>query len=116
AFAVSSGIDSRIILDATGAEKLLGRGDMLFHPNGAAKPSRLQCAFVSDEEVERVVEYFKSREKAPVFDQQVVESMAAIEKGGPAGGAFGVGKQEDELLGEAVRVVVENGQASISMI
>lgn len=116
AFAVSSGIDSRIILDTMGAEKLLGRGDMLFHPNGAAKPSRLQCAFVSDEEVERVVDYFKKRKKKPVFDQQIVDSVTAIEKGGPSGGAFGEGKQEDELLGEAVRTVIENGQASISMI
>lgn len=116
AFAVSSGIDSRIILDAMGAEKLLGRGDMLFHPNGAAKPSRLQCAFVSDEEVERIVDYFKKRKTKPVFDQQIVDSVTAIEKGGPSGGVFGEGKQEDELLGEAVRTVIENGQASISMI
>jgi S-DNA-T family DNA segregation ATPase FtsK/SpoIIIE len=113
---VSSGIDSRIILDAMGAEKLLGRGDMLFHPNGAAKPSRLQCAFVSDEEVERIVDYFKKRKTKPVFDQQIVDSVTAIEKGGPSGGVFGEGKQEDELLGEAVRTVIENGQASISMI
>ena len=116
AFAVSSGIDSRIILDTMGAEKLLGRGDMLFQPNGAAKPSRLQCAFVSDEEVERIVDYFKKRKKKPVFDQEIVDSVTAIEKGGPSGGAFGEGKQEDELLGEAVRTVIENGQASISMI
>ena len=116
AFAVSSGIDSRIILDTMGAEKLLGRGDMLFHPNGAAKPMRLQCAFVSDEEVERVIEYFKMRKKTPEFDQNIVDSVTAIEKGGPSGGVFGEGKQEDELLGEAVRIVMEIGQASISMI
>ena len=116
AFAVSSGTDSRIILDTMGAEKLLGRGDMLFHPNGAAKPTRLQCAFISDKEVEKVVDYFKKRKKLPEFDKEIVESVAAIEKSGPSGGAFGEGKQEDELLGEAVRIVLDNGQASISMI
>ena len=116
AFAVSSGIDSRIILDMTGAEKLLGRGDMLFHPNGAGKPTRLQCAFVSDEEVERVVEFFKKSSPQPAFDEQVVKDLSNATKGGPSGGAFGEGKQEDDLLGEAVRVVLESGQASISMI
>lgn len=114
AFAVSSAIDSRIILDATGAEKLLGRGDMLFHPNGAGKPTRLQCAFVSDEEVERVMSHFKTEEKA--FDHSVVQAINDEAKGGAQGGVFGEGKQEDELLGEAVRIVIENGQASISMI
>ena len=116
AFAVSSGIDSRIILDATGAEKLLGRGDMLFHPNGSNKPIRLQCAFVSDEEVERVVRHFAGQQLQPQFDEQVVSDLANAAKGGPAGGAFGEGKQEDDLLGEALRVVLESGQASISMI
>lgn len=114
AFAVSSAIDSRIILDATGAEKLLGRGDMLFHPNGAGKPTRLQCAYVSDEEVERVMSHFKKNETQ--FDDSVLQSINEEAKGGAQGGVFGEGKQEDELLGEAVRIVLENGQASISMI
>lgn len=114
AFAVSSAIDSRIILDATGAEKLLGRGDMLFHPNGAGKPTRLQCAYVSDEEVERVMSGFKKTETK--FAEDVISEINNEAKGGPQGGVFGEGKQEDELLGEAVRVVMENGQASISMI
>ena len=116
AFAVSSSIDSRIILDATGAEKLLGRGDMLFHPNGAGKPTRLQCAYVSDEEVERIVEHFRSSAPAPTFDEEVVRNLDDSAAGGPKGGVFGEGKQEDDLLGEAVRIVLESGQASISMI
>ncbi len=114
AFAVSSAIDSRIILDATGAEKLLGRGDMLFHPNGAGKPTRLQCAYVSDEEVERVMSGFKKNDTQ--FSEAVLNEINDEAKGGPQGGVFGEGKQEDDLLGEAVRVVMENGQASISMI
>lgn len=114
AFAVSSAIDSRIILDATGAEKLLGRGDMLFHPNGAGKPTRLQCAYVSDEEVERVMSGFKKTDTK--FSEDVLSEINDEAKGGAQGGVFGEGKQEDELLGEAVRVVMENGQASISMI
>ena len=114
AFAVSSAVDSRIILDATGAEKLLGRGDMLFHPNGAGKPTRLQCAYVSDEEVERVMSGFKKTETQ--FSQDVLSEINEEAKGGAQGGVFGEGKQEDELLGEAVRIVMENGQASISMI
>ncbi len=114
AFAVSSAIDSRIILDATGAEKLLGRGDMLFHPNGAGKPTRLQCALIQDEEVERVMSGFKKEETQ--FSEDVISEINDEAKGGPQGGVFGEGKQEDDLLGEAVRVVMENGQASISMI
>ena len=112
AFAVSSAIDSRIILDSGGAEKLLGRGDMLFHPNGAGKAVRVQGAYVSDEEVERIVEHFKSQALTPEFDEQLIEEMDVEE--GP--GAQGNGKQEDDLLGEAVRIVLDSGQASISMI
>jgi S-DNA-T family DNA segregation ATPase FtsK/SpoIIIE len=116
AFAVSSATNSRIILDMGGAEKLLGHGDMLFHPDGSAKPTRLQCAYVSDEEVERIVAHFRAQTQHPVFDEQILEDVTKIEKSGPTGGAFGEGKQEDELLGEAVRVVLEHGQASTSMI
>ncbi|HRX57415.1 MAG TPA: DNA translocase FtsK [Eubacteriales bacterium] len=116
AFAVSSATNSRIILDMGGAEKLLGHGDMLFHPDGSAKPTRLQCAYVSDEEVERIVAHFRAQTQHPVFDEQILEDVTKMEKSGPSGGAFGEGKQEDELLGEAVRVVLEHGQASTSMI
>ena len=116
AFAVSSAIDSRIILDSTGAEKLLGRGDCLFHPNGAAKPTRLQAAFVSDEEVEAVVNDIKAQNGTePQYDKDVEQAMSGA-AGGAKGGVFGEGKQEDDLLGEAVRIVLDSGQASISMI
>ena len=115
AFAVSSAIDSRIILDSTGAEKLLGRGDCLFHPNGAAKPTRLQAAFVSDEEVEAVVNDIKAKNGGEQqFDSEAEQAMSG--GGGAKGGVFGEGKQEDDLLGEAVRIVLDSGQASISMI
>ena len=112
AFAVASAIDSRIILDSGGAEKLLGRGDMLFHPNGAGKPVRVQGAYVSDEEVERIVKHFQSQALAPEFDEQMMGEMDEEH----TTGAQGNGKQEDELLGEAVRIVLDSGQASISMI
>jgi S-DNA-T family DNA segregation ATPase FtsK/SpoIIIE len=115
AFAVNSATNSRIILDMGGAEKLLGHGDMLFHPDGSAKPTRLQCAYISDEEVERIVLYFKECSR-PTFDNQILSDVSTLEKSGATGGAFGEGKQEDELLGDAVRVVFEHGQASTSMI
>ena len=113
AFAVSSAIDSRIILDAAGAEKLLGRGDMLFHPNGSGKPTRVQGAFVSDEEVERIARHFQNQQLSPQFDESLIEDIESSQEGGPTQGN---GKQEDELLGEAVRIVLDSGQASISMI
>lgn len=116
AFAVSSATNSRIILDMGGAEKLLGHGDMLFHPDGSAKPTRLQCAFISDDEVERVVAHFRSQTQHPVFDEQILDDVSKIEKSGPSGGAFGEGKQEDDLLGDAVKIVLEHGQASTSML
>ena len=99
-----------------GAEKLLGHGDMLFHPDGSAKPTRLQCAYVSDDEVERIVAHFRTQTQHPNFDEQILEDVSKIEKSGPTGGVFGEGKQDDELLGPAVRVVLEYGQASTSMV
>ena len=116
AFAVSSATNSRIILDMGGAEKLLGHGDMLFHPDGSAKPTRLQCAFISDEEVERIVAHFRAHAARPTFSDQILDDVSSLEKSGATGGVFGEGKQEDDLLGEAVRVVFEHGQASTSMI
>ena len=98
-----------------GAEKLLGQGDMLFHPDGSAKPTRLQCSFISDEEVERVMLYFKERAR-PLFNEELISDISMLEKGGATGGAFGEGKQDDELLGEAVRTVFEHGQASTSVL
>lgn len=113
AFAVSNATDSRVILDAGGAEKLLGKGDMLFHANGASKPIRAQCSFVSDEEVEGIAEFFSQNKVGEVvYDQSVLSEITV--SSAPHG--QGNGKQEDDLLPDAVRVVIESGAASISMI
>ncbi|MBR5472868.1 MAG: DNA translocase FtsK [Clostridia bacterium] len=118
AFAVSSHIDSGTILDCAGAEKLLGRGDMLFRPVGANKPNRIQGCFVSDEEVERVVEFVKSGGNTSYDDNVMleIERQAAIEKqqrtGVPEEGA----NDDDPVLDEAIKVVVELGQASTSLL
>ena len=115
AFAVSNATDSRVILDSNGADKLLGRGDMLFHPNGAAKPTRAQGAFVGDEEVESVAEFFtKTTAQQPVFQTDMLAEITGM--GGGSTPGQGNGKQEDELLPDAVRLVIESGAASISMI
>ncbi len=118
AFAVSSQIDSRTILDTAGAEKLLGRGDMLFSPMGANKPKRVQGCFVSDEEVERVVEYVKKSAKAE-YDESVMEEIernatAEKQKKGVSDGEEG--DELDALFDEAVRIVVESGMASTSYL
>ncbi|MBO4847771.1 MAG: DNA translocase FtsK [Clostridia bacterium] len=112
AFAVSSAIDSRVILDAGGAEKLLGHGDMLFHPNGAAKPTRAQGAYVSDEEVENIMQFFVDNRIEIPQDNNVLDSIPDL----TASTGQGNGKQEDELLPDAVRIVMDSGSASISMI
>lgn len=117
AFAVASQIDSRTILDSAGAEKLLGRGDMLFAPGNSPKPSRLQGCFVSDSEVEAVVEYIKGDHTAD-YDENVtieIERHAAIEKKQRTGLAED-GPDDDPMLEEAIRVVVECGQASTSLL
>ena len=117
AFAVSSQIDSRTILDSAGAEKLLGRGDMLFSPVGSTKPNRIQGCFVSDEEVEAVVEYIKGDHSADYDDDVMVEieRQAAVEKKQKTG-LKEDGPDEDPMLNDAIRVVVENGQASTSLL
>ncbi len=113
AFAVSNATDSRVILDSSGADKLLGRGDMLFHPNGASKPTRAQGAYVGDEEVEAIAEFFtKTTSQQPVFKTDMLAEISS----GAASPGQGNGKQEDELLPDAVRLVIESGAASISMI
>ena len=117
AFAVSSHIDSRTILDTAGAEKLLGRGDMLFSPMGSNKPKRIQGCFVSEQEVERVVSFVKSGGSAEYDDNIMVEieRQAAIEKHNKTGLAEDA-PEGDAMLDEAIRVVVENGQASTSLL
>ncbi len=117
AFAVSSQVDSRTILDSAGAEKLLGRGDMLFSPVGSNKPNRIQGCFVSDDEVEKVVEFIKGDHTA-VYDDNVmveIERQAAVEKKQKTGLAED-GPDEDPMLQDAIKVVVENGMASTSLL
>lgn len=106
AFAVSSQIDSRTILDMGGAEKLLGRGDMLLYPVGMSKPIRVQGVFVSDKEVENLVTYLKEQ-AAPVYSEEVTDLPEEV--------AVDI-DLDDELLPEAAKLVIEGGQASISML
>ncbi len=119
AFAVSSQVDSRTILDSGGAEKLLGKGDMLFFPVGAAKPTRIQGCFVSDKEVEKVVAFIKGSQTAE-YDDQILEEIErqAEAAGKSAGGGSGGGgfDAQDEMLPAAIECVVETGQASTSLL
>ena len=121
AFAVASSLESRIILDTTGAEKLVGRGDMLYAPLGQGKPTRVQGCFISPEEIEQVVEFVKQTGEARYDDAviaKIEESLQEKEKGAkgaaPAGGD--ADEEGDELLPAAVEVVLETGQASVSML
>lgn len=109
AFAVSSQVDSRTILDCTGAEHLLGRGDMLYSPVGALKPQRVQGALVLDEEIKKVTEFWRAQ-GSPDY----VEAFLKAERIEPAGKVRG--GEEDELFWEAVKLVVEQGQASASTL
>lgn len=109
-FAVSSQIDSRTILDMAGAEKLLGKGDMLFNPIGASKPVRIQGAFISDDEVERLVEFLKNQGYAPEYE----ESITAIQEESSFVDDSDI--VEDELLYDAIEYVLDAGQASTSML
>lgn len=110
AFAVSSQVDSRTILDMAGAEKLLGQGDMLYYPSGAPKPIRLQGCFITDREVDAVTTYIKKKAPA-VYDEKAVEGMSK-ESANPIAGE----EETDDLLQRAVEIVVEYDQASISML
>lgn len=119
AFAVSSQVDSRTIIDVGGAEKLMGKGDMLFFPTGAIKPERIQGCFVSDSEVEKVVQYLKSDHKNE-YDEDVIneiERQAAKEKASKSGLAEDrVEDDGDPMLDDAIECVVEAGQASTSLL
>ena len=114
-FAVSSQVDSRTILDMAGAEKLLGKGDMLFYPAGAAKPTRVQGAFISDKEVEKVVDFVKANGEA-TYNDDILEQ---IEKANSTDKEIEEQENDDDtdpFLMEAIDVVVETGQASTSFI
>ncbi len=118
AFAVSSQVDSRTILDQVGAEKLLGKGDMLFFPAGEAKPIRVQGAFVSDEEVESIVEFIKSNGTA-TYSEDILESIENSNKTDKEKALEAEQSAEDDadpFLQEAINTVVETGQASTSFI
>ncbi len=116
AFAVSSQVDSRTILDMGGAEKLLGRGDMLYSPVGSSKPLRVQGCYVNEKEIERVVSFIKNGTKAEYDDEILdeIEKQAAKEKGAPTGGDSA--DAADEMLPKAIECVVEAGQASTSLL
>jgi S-DNA-T family DNA segregation ATPase FtsK/SpoIIIE len=98
-------VDSRTILDAPGAEKLLGRGDMLYLPIGANRPTRVQGAYVSDKEIERLVDFWKDQ-GAPTFEPALLEAKAAEE----------TEDGEDELIGQAARIIVQTGYGSVSLL
>ena len=117
AFAVSSQVDSRTIIDSAGAEKLLGRGDMLFFPMGYSKPVRVQGCFVSDKEVERVVQFIKSSYKAQYDDEisQEIDRLAVVEKGNK-GSSSASDQNEDELLSSAIECAIDNGEVSTSFL
>ncbi|MCI9116180.1 MAG: DNA translocase FtsK [Acutalibacter sp.] len=117
ALTVSSPVDSRTILDSVGAEKLLGRGDMLFAPVGVNKPVRVQGCFLADEEISSIVEFVKKTREIE-YDESVLEEIErnAASEGGHDDGLEGGGEGHDPMLEEAVKCVVEAGQASTSLL
>ena len=112
-FAVASQVDSRTILDSAGAEKLLGKGDMLFFPTGVLKPIRIQGGYISDKEVERIVKFLKEN-GGPTYNEDVLEKIENANKSGKD-----ISEEDDEIdpfLGDAIEMVVDMGQASASFI
>lgn len=116
AFAVSSGVDSRTILDMVGAEKLLGRGDMLFAPQGYPKPARVQGAFVSDQEVADVVDFLKNQALGNTYAEEIEEKIASLGSGGSGGDKASGGSDVDELFEKAGRLIIDKDKASIGML
>ncbi|WP_294371462.1 DNA translocase FtsK [uncultured Clostridium sp.] len=115
-FAVSSQIDSRTILDSSGAEKLLGKGDMLYYPVGESKPLRVQGCFISEEEVEQVVSFIKSEQgENSSYEEDIIEHINSTADSGNSSNNSG-NDDVDELLNEAINIVVEFQQASTSFI
>ena len=109
AFSVASQVDSRTILDMGGAEKLLGKGDMLFHPIGLSKPVRIQGAFVSEDEVKRVVDFLKEQTGEPVYEEEILDKLDAVADPSDE-------HESDDVFQEALRIAFDNQQISISML
>lgn len=119
AFAVTSGIDSRTILDMNGAEKLLGKGDMLFNPQGVPKPIRVQGAFVSDKEVSDVVSFIKEQNGQVSYSQEIEEKMSSIESGNNTIGidsGSGAGDGRDPYFADAAKMLIDKEKGSIGML
>lgn len=118
AFAVASGVDSRTILDMNGAEKLLGKGDMLFYPQGYSKPARIQGAFVSDKEVSDVVDFLKNQTLGNTYVEEIEEKIKNIGNSSGNGASSGNGNESsrDEYFEEAGRFIIDKDKASIGML
>jgi S-DNA-T family DNA segregation ATPase FtsK/SpoIIIE len=117
AFAVSSMIDSRVIIDQPGAEKMLGRGDMLYVPPDAAKPVRIQGALISDKEIKQLIEYLKKQGVAPNYTDEIVTQPLGLRRGGKGSSFISPsGEDRDELFEEAVRLVLQHEVASASFL
>ena len=109
AFSVASQIDSRTILDMAGAEKLLGKGDMLFSPVGSSKPYRVQGPFISDAEIEKIIKFVKKEGGSPVYDEEIQKAIESNERRGGS-------EPQDELTEDAIAFILKSGQASVSML
>lgn len=116
AFSVSSGVDSRTIIDMNGAEKLLGKGDMLFYPSGYQKPARVQGSFVTDKEVQNVVDYLKTHNGDVSYDEDIVNQVNTTPAGSAGGPAEAAEEERDIHFAEAGRLIIEKDKASIGML
>ncbi len=118
AFAVSSGVDSRTILDINGAEKLLGKGDMLFYPQGYTKPARIQGAFVSDKEVQAVTDFLRGQGIESTYNEEIEQQINSMQSAsGSSGGASGGSSSDrDEFFVQAGNIIIEKEKASIGML
>ena len=116
AFSVSSGVDSRTIIDMNGAEKLLGKGDMLFYPSGYQKPVRVQGAFVSDKEVQKVTDYLKDHNGDAAYSQEVVEHMNSSAAGGNMMSVSDSASERDAYFVDAGKLIIDKEKASIGML
>ena len=116
AFSVSSGVDSRTIIDMNGAEKLLGKGDMLFYPSGYQKPVRVQGSFVTDKEVQQVVEYLRENNGDVTYSQEIEEHVNTAPMGGSGMSGSSGDDEKDAYFADAGRLIIEKEKASIGML